>query len=68
MKTTILLACALLAHSVSAQTVGAYGQCGGETYTGSTVCVSGYVCTYQNPYYSQCVAGALGCWNVSFLF
>ena len=57
MKTTILLASAFLGYSVSAQTVGAWGQCGGINYSGSTTCVSGYVCTYENPYYSQCVPG-----------
>ncbi|KAF9472447.1 Arabinanase/levansucrase/invertase [Pholiota conissans] len=35
----------------------AYGQCGGIGWTGATTCVSGYVCTYSNPYYSQCIAG-----------
>lgn len=34
---------------------GAYGQCGGANWTGPTTCVSGYTCTYSNPYYSQCV-------------
>ncbi|EEA18972.1 hypothetical protein TMatcc_010486 [Talaromyces marneffei ATCC 18224] len=57
MKTTILLASAILGHSVSAQIVGAYGQCGGVNYSGSTACVSGYVCIFLNPYYSQCVPG-----------
>ena len=31
-----------------------YGQCGGEDYTGSTVCATG-TCQYFNPYYSQCL-------------
>lgn len=26
-------------------------------HQGSTTCVSGYVCTYQNDYYSQCLPG-----------
>ncbi|KDQ63817.1 carbohydrate-binding module family 1 protein [Jaapia argillacea MUCL 33604] len=34
---------------------GAYGQCGGTNWTGPTACVSGYTCTYSNPYYSQCI-------------
>jgi len=34
-----------------------YGQCGGTGFTGSTTCVSGAVCTYSNPYYSQCLPG-----------
>ncbi|KAG8689779.1 hypothetical protein FRC08_010778 [Ceratobasidium sp. 394] len=41
---------------VSAQQ-GAYAQCGGINWTGGTTCVSGYVCTYQNDWYSQCVPG-----------
>ncbi|KAG8954670.1 hypothetical protein FRC04_011103 [Tulasnella sp. 424] len=35
--------------------VAEWGQCGGLTYTGSTVCDSPYVCVYSNPYYSQCL-------------
>ncbi|KAK3376249.1 hypothetical protein B0T24DRAFT_718641 [Lasiosphaeria ovina] len=32
-----------------------YGQCGGwSTYTGATLCGSGYTCTTLNPYYAQC--------------
>lgn len=31
-----------------------YGQCGGQGYTGSTVCASG-TCTYSNEWYSQCL-------------
>jgi hypothetical protein len=40
--------------SSSTGTSPLYGQCGGETWTGPTVCASG-TCTYSNPYYSQCV-------------
>ncbi|QRV81254.1 Cellulase (glycosyl hydrolase family 5 protein) [Ceratobasidium sp. AG-Ba] len=36
---------------------GAWAQCGGQNWTGGTTCVSGYVCTYSNPYYSQCIPG-----------
>ncbi|KAF5330452.1 hypothetical protein D9619_005426 [Psilocybe cf. subviscida] len=39
----------------SGGTVAQYGQCGGQGYTGSTVCVSPYKCTYSNPFYSQCL-------------
>ncbi|PQE18271.1 putative 1,4-beta-D-glucan cellobiohydrolase C protein [Rutstroemia sp. NJR-2017a WRK4] len=46
----------LLATGVSAQGA-AYAQCGGTGWSGSTSCVSGYVCTYSNPYYSQCLPG-----------
>jgi cellulose 1,4-beta-cellobiosidase len=37
-------------------TVPEWGQCAGIGYTGATSCVSPYVCTYNNPYYSQCLA------------
>ncbi|KZS91248.1 hypothetical protein SISNIDRAFT_456850 [Sistotremastrum niveocremeum HHB9708] len=54
-----LVAAALvyLASSVSAQS-GAWGQCGGIGWSGATTCVSGYTCTYSNPYYSQCLPGS----------
>ncbi|KAI0429061.1 family 74 glycoside hydrolase [Xylaria sp. FL1042] len=41
--------------STSTGTVAHYGQCGGIGYTGATTCVSPYVCTVQNDYYSQCL-------------
>ncbi|EKM58977.1 glycoside hydrolase family 61 protein, partial [Phanerochaete carnosa HHB-10118-sp] len=39
----------------SGPTVAHYGQCGGQGYTGSTVCAAPYTCTVSNPYYSQCL-------------
>ncbi|KAJ5698040.1 hypothetical protein N7462_000045 [Penicillium macrosclerotiorum] len=51
------LAILSLAGLASAQ-VAAYGQCGGSGYTGSTTCVSGYVCHFYNDWYSQCIAGS----------
>jgi len=36
-------------------TVAQWGQCGGSGWTGGTKCVSGFTCTYNNAYYSQCV-------------
>ncbi|KAG9018954.1 hypothetical protein FRB90_007945 [Tulasnella sp. 427] len=32
-----------------------YGQCGGQGYSGPTVCQSPYTCTVSNQYYSQCL-------------
>ncbi|KAH8750851.1 glycoside hydrolase superfamily [Diaporthe sp. PMI_573] len=32
-----------------------WGQCGGLSWTGPTVCASPYTCTVSNPYYSQCL-------------
>ncbi|KAF8312540.1 hypothetical protein DL93DRAFT_1317094 [Clavulina sp. PMI_390] len=37
---------------------GAYGQCGGIGWTGATTCISGWTCTYENAYYSQCLPSA----------
>ncbi|KAG8986402.1 hypothetical protein FRB90_004046 [Tulasnella sp. 427] len=39
---------------VAAQS-GAWQQCGGQGWTGSTTCISGWTCVYSNPYYSQCL-------------
>ncbi|KAL0955900.1 hypothetical protein HGRIS_002096 [Hohenbuehelia grisea] len=36
----------------------AWGQCGGTGWSGSTTCVSGYVCTVSNQWYSQCIPGS----------
>ena len=36
----------------------AYGQCGGQGWTGSQSCVSGYACKAQSEYYSQCLPGS----------
>ncbi|KAL2193612.1 glycoside hydrolase family 62 protein [Corynascus similis CBS 632.67] len=36
-------------------TVARFGQCGGQGYTGPTVCESPYKCTFQNNWYSQCL-------------
>ncbi|KAI0822414.1 hypothetical protein BC628DRAFT_1316867 [Trametes gibbosa] len=49
----------LLATGTAAQaTAPQYGQCGGQGWTGATVCPSGWSCTVSNPYYSQCLPGA----------
>ncbi|GAA6055058.1 hypothetical protein JCM3770_001777, partial [Rhodotorula araucariae] len=34
-----------------------YGQCGGSGYSGATCCPSGFVCTFSNDWYSQCLPG-----------
>ncbi|RDL35141.1 Beta-xylanase [Venustampulla echinocandica] len=50
---------AVLANIDAAQAQnGAYGQCGGMNWGGSTACVSGYTCTYSNDWYSQCLPGS----------
>ncbi|KAF7296429.1 hypothetical protein HMN09_01113300 [Mycena chlorophos] len=43
------------ASSTPTGTVPEYGQCGGQGFSGPTACVSPYVCTVSNPYYSQCL-------------
>jgi chitinase len=40
--------------STGTGTVSQWNQCGGEGWTGGTVCISPYVCTYQSVWYSQC--------------
>lgn len=37
---------------------GAWGQCGGNNWSGATSCVAGYRCVYVNDWYSQCQPGA----------
>ncbi|KAH6854106.1 glycoside hydrolase superfamily [Chaetomium sp. MPI-CAGE-AT-0009] len=54
MKSSILAS--IFATGAVAQS-GAYGQCGGNGWQGSTTCVSGYSCVYQNDWYSQCLPG-----------
>ncbi|PPQ98603.1 hypothetical protein CVT24_003936 [Panaeolus cyanescens] len=56
----MLLKISLLVSLVSAVVAQspAWGQCGGQGWSGSTTCVSGYTCTYSNPYYSQCLPGS----------
>lgn len=41
--------------SSSGATQTEYGQCGGQGWTGPTVCAAPYTCQVQNPYYSQCL-------------
>jgi endoglucanase len=49
---------ALAASSAYAAQGAAYAQCGGQSWTGATACVSGYHCEVQNDWYAQCVPGA----------
>ncbi|KAL2170654.1 hypothetical protein VTG60DRAFT_4579 [Thermothelomyces hinnuleus] len=41
--------------SPSGCTVAKWGQCGGQGYTGCTVCAAGSTCQKTNDYYSQCL-------------
>jgi hypothetical protein len=54
-KPTSTTAAPTSTSSSGAGTVPEYGQCGGTGWTGGTVCVSPYTCTYSNAYYSQCL-------------
>ncbi|KDQ57136.1 glycoside hydrolase family 10 protein [Jaapia argillacea MUCL 33604] len=51
---TSFVALLALVPFVAAQQ-SAWGQCGGQGWTGATTCVAGYTCTYNNAYYSQCI-------------
>lgn len=59
-STTKTTALALIPTSTSPSsgggTVGEWDQCGGEGWTGGTVCISPYVCTVYSVWYSQCEA------------
>ncbi|KAJ3039109.1 Endo-1,4-beta-xylanase F3 [Rhizophlyctis rosea] len=55
----LALAALALAAPVMAQQ-SAWGQCGGQGWSGATTCVSGYSCVYSNPWYSQCIPGSSG--------
>ncbi|KAJ7615558.1 carbohydrate esterase family 1 and carbohydrate-binding module family 1 protein [Roridomyces roridus] len=39
----------------SGSTVAEWGQCGGQGWTGGTVCASPFTCTVVNAFYSQCL-------------
>lgn len=45
---------------VATAQISAWGQCGGESYTGTTFCTSGYSCVLVNQWYSQCQPGGSG--------
>jgi len=38
---------------------GEWDQCGGQDWSGSTCCETGYTCHFNNPWYSQCLSGVL---------
>ncbi|KAH9481042.1 Endo-1,4-beta-xylanase D [Psilocybe cubensis] len=40
---------------VPGNTAAHWAQCGGQGYSGPTVCAAPYTCQAQNPYYSQCL-------------
>ncbi|KAG8761354.1 hypothetical protein FRC14_004759 [Serendipita sp. 396] len=56
MRVTLALA-GLTALLPSALGVTEWGQCGGQSYTGSTTCDSGLTCIYFDAWYSQCQKG-----------
>ncbi|CAK4610168.1 unnamed protein product [Aphanomyces euteiches] len=58
MKITAILAAVASSLALVQGQVAVWGQCGGQGYTGSTVCASGSVCTKQSDFYSQCIPSA----------
>ncbi|KAJ7278403.1 CEL4b mannanase [Mycena rebaudengoi] len=56
MTRSTLLILALAFRSTLA-VVPIFGQCGGQNWTGETVCATGSICVVQNPFFSQCLAG-----------
>ena len=51
------LACFVALANAASSCSSGYGQCGGNGWTGPTCCESGYTCTEQNEWYSQCIPG-----------
>jgi endo-1,4-beta-xylanase len=54
-STTVSTTSAAATTSAAVGSVPHYGQCGGNNWTGGTVCVSPYTCKYSNDWYSQCL-------------
>ncbi|ORY12047.1 glycosyl hydrolase family 61-domain-containing protein [Clohesyomyces aquaticus] len=54
-STTVVAAPGASAPSTGGAAVAKWGQCGGKGFTGSSACVSGSTCKFQNDYYSQCL-------------
>ncbi|KAG4430625.1 Endoglucanase gh5-1 [Cadophora sp. M221] len=57
MRSTSVLLSGLLAVGGAQAQLAAYAQCGGPNWTGTTTCVAGFYCLFQNQWYSQCVPG-----------
>ncbi|KIK59612.1 glycoside hydrolase family 10 protein [Collybiopsis luxurians FD-317 M1] len=55
MRISVALLSLTLYFSLVAAQSPEWGQCGGIGWTGPTTCVAGTVCTFFNPYYSQCL-------------
>ncbi|KAH8881944.1 glycoside hydrolase family 74 protein [Thozetella sp. PMI_491] len=55
-QTTLTTKTSTTSPSTSSCTVAQYGQCGGLSYSGCTICASPYTCQVQNAYYSQCLS------------
>ncbi|KAH9105625.1 hypothetical protein AeMF1_018620, partial [Aphanomyces euteiches] len=51
----IAFAASSVAGVVAQSPIGAFGQCGGDVYAGSTSCIQGYECHFYSEYYSQCL-------------
>ncbi|CAK4236210.1 unnamed protein product, partial [Aphanomyces euteiches] len=51
----IAFAASSVAGAVAQSPIGAFGQCGGDVYVGSTSCIQGYECHFYSEYYSQCL-------------
>ncbi|KAM0324852.1 hypothetical protein ACHAQA_007818 [Verticillium albo-atrum] len=58
MKSQIGFAALLALSNQALAQQTAYGQCGGNNWTGPTTCVSGYYCLSYHEWYSQCVPGS----------
>ncbi|QRV77897.1 glycoside hydrolase family 74 protein [Ceratobasidium sp. AG-Ba] len=53
--TSTTKATSTISSAAPTATAGPYEQCGGQGWTGPTVCATGWKCVVGNPYYSQCL-------------
>ncbi|CAK4699553.1 unnamed protein product [Aphanomyces euteiches] len=54
MKIAVVIAAVATSLAYAQGQVPVWGQCGGDGYTGSTVCAAGSTCFTFNEWYSQC--------------
>ncbi|KAJ7110631.1 glycoside hydrolase superfamily [Mycena epipterygia] len=55
-RSTLVILALSLASALAQSPI--FGQCGGQGWAGPTTCATGSVCTFSNPFYSQCLPSA----------
>jgi len=54
-STSVIKTSTTTSAAASGSTAAHWAQCGGNSWTGPTVCATGYTCTVNNEWYSQCL-------------